>query len=111
MAITFLINGDASLAEETRVLRTQFGDGYLLTQPDGLNSIRTNWSVTFDGLNLSEVNTLLAELRQAKGSGPVQWQSPLDTAPQNYRIGNWTVTAYSGQVYAVACPLELMIEP
>lgn len=111
MAITFLPKGDDTLNEETRVLAVQFGDGYKQTAPDGLNNVVTRWQVTFDGLIKSEVNTLLAELRQAKGSGPVQWQSPLDTAPQNYRIGSWTVTAYSGQIYAVACPLELIIEP
>lgn len=111
MPITFLVNGNAQLEEAPRNKSVRFGDGYQHVTPDGINTIIPRWKVVFDGLLKSELNQLLAELRTAHGAGPVQWQSPLDDAPLNYRVQTWSVTAKEGLIYDLNCTLERVIAP
>ncbi len=59
-----------------RVLRAQFGDGYEQRSPDGLNSVRRSWTVTWSVIGAEEKDALMSFLTQMGGVQSFFWTMP-----------------------------------
>lgn len=60
---------------EPSVNVTKFGDGYELRVPDGINTEKTSWSLTFSRVS-EETREILAFLRKQAGVKAFQWTTP-----------------------------------
>lgn len=78
---TWVPDYNGSEESKPRVLEAPFGDGYLQSAPDGLNSILRTWSYTFSDRDISETNAILDFLKSRLGNVQFTFNVP-DTVPQ-----------------------------
>lgn len=81
-----------SVAPEFSVDSTQFGDGYEMRRPSGINSVRETWSVSWDVLRSDQYKVLYSFLTARKGVEAFLWQAPWDDAPKR-----WVCTGMSSR--------------
>lgn len=72
-------NPDYGLAEdpEFKVKSVNFGDGFVQSQPDGLNSVKRVWSLTWGDLSEAEKDLLYDFFISRKGVYSFLWIKPL----------------------------------
>lgn len=63
---------------EFSVDTVSFGDGFEQSSPAGINSIRDQWSLTWNLLRREEFDELYSFLVSKRGSEPFQWSIPDD---------------------------------
>ena len=96
-------------SEEPKVLVTQYGDGYIERAGHGLNAQARDFSLKWEGLTLTEVNSLVTFFRARKGYEAFLW-TPVDEAtaikcicqtwkPSKDDADNWNLTAQFKQVF------------
>ncbi len=85
MPLTTKISQNHSKRVKQRLLTAQFGDGYFTSAPDGLNSIYEEWDISWEGVNQTDRNTIIAAL-QAAGTDVLTWTPPGDASQKKYQI-------------------------
>ncbi len=108
--IPYTPNADCTRTQEQNRRIAVFGDGYQQASRSGRKQSIKTWSATFSNFTADTLNDFLQILRAAKGTGPVQWQSPMDNEPQNYLVKSWTTNGLSGKVYEVTVEMEEFVE-
>jgi phage-related protein len=81
------------LAQEPRVLRTNYGDGYEARVADGINNDLQSWSLTFVG-KTADMTTIVAFFRTEGGVTNFDWTPPNESAGK-YVVASWS-RAYNG---------------
>jgi len=61
------------------ILKAEFGDGYVMAQPNGINSLLRVHTLIFTRIPLVDRNTIDAFLVAHKGTIPFDWTAPGDT--------------------------------
>lgn len=92
----FLPKFDATIDESARIISARFGDGYEQRSPDGINNLKTNYSLTFPGLYKADGDELEAFFRAQKGAFSIQWTPPNSTIPLNFVVRSWRRAYDSG---------------
>ncbi|PHM68139.1 phage tail protein [Xenorhabdus kozodoii] len=77
---------------EPVVRSVQFGDGYKQTTGDGINAQRESWPLSFVG-SLSEIESVIAFLREHQGWRSFKWRSPLSELGL-YQAGKFNIQAH-----------------
>jgi phage-related protein len=77
-----------TLTPEFAVDTNQFGDGYELRRPAGLNSVTESWQLNWNALSLQEYELLHGFLVARKGVEAFRWQAPWDSVAKA-----WVCTA------------------
>lgn len=95
-----------ALAEEPRVNRTSFGDGYELRVAEGINSRPVKWDVRFIDTPQREV---LAFLRARGGVEAFDWIDPFGAAGA-YVCRTWNASHHGKWVYELAATFEQVFE-
>jgi len=90
---------DSSQEESTKVLESVFGDGYSQTVPDGINSIKRVWNVSFTG-SISYVNEIRDFLRLRGGTESFDW-TPVGEEAGKWKCKNWSKVFPSGNVHKI----------
>ena len=72
-----------------KVRKTNFGDGYQQRVADGLNSARTVWNLSFQGLTTTDANTVEAFIEARGGHESFYW------TPPNGSQGRWVCEGLS----------------
>lgn len=79
---------------EPRVLRQVFGDGYEERARDGINTIRSIWSVQAEGLTDTQKTNLASQLDSWAGVTSFNWDPYGNATTRKYVCDTWSfVTA------------------
>ncbi len=78
-----------------RFLRADLGDGYDQRSGDGIQTIKEEWSVTFEALDQTSANTLIAFFEDLQGYQKFEWIPFRQTVEKKFICVNWT-EAYPG---------------
>ena len=105
---TFTVD-EASKQVTFRTIETSFGDGYEQVAIDGINAVMKEWTVTFTDLTESEADSLMNLINGVYGI-LIDWQSPDDASPKNYRIKSYTATRKRGKIVSISCTLKFVNE-
>jgi phage-related protein len=66
-----------SEVEWTPMIReAKFGDGYAQRTGDGINNVPEKWSLTFDTIDVTQANAIIAFLKAQGGYQPFDWTNP-----------------------------------
>ena len=63
----------SSVDESPRVQETRFGDGYVQSAPDGINTLEQRWDLLFEGVDDAVANDIVAFLRVRGGAEVFDW--------------------------------------
>lgn len=74
---------------EPKILKSDFGDGYTATTPDGLNHIRRRCEVQWINIHKLNADTIEAFLEARGGSEPFLWTAPDDDTERRWRCERW----------------------
>lgn len=85
------ISPGSGMEENARVLVAQFGSNYAQRAADGLNSVSSQYSVTFENLTRDEGETIIAFFRARKGSEAFYFTPPGDSEKM-WRCEKWSRT-------------------
>ncbi|MCE7031017.1 phage tail protein [Jiella avicenniae] len=86
---------------EIKILRAQFGDGYAQATADGLNHIRRVVDLTWEVLDRTERDQIIAFLNERAGYKTFYYQMPHDNTPTRFVCSEWSDTAISGNFHRV----------
>ena len=92
---------------EPTVNVVQFGDGYELRVPEGINSEKTTWNLTFSRV-ASEANEIIAFLRKQGGYKAFKWTTP-EKEPVVCVCRSWKRTRNEGYI-EITCAFERVYE-
>lgn len=65
---------------KARINKSQYGDGYDQSSPDGLNHMLREWSVNFNNRSRTEVDNIVAFLKARKGVEAFEFEVPDSTS-------------------------------
>lgn len=90
-----------------RVKTVSFGDGYEQRRPDGLNTVKRKWALSWTLLDPIQKSTLMDFLVDKKGVHAFLWTVP--DSLEEYRVvckqmPSWTADAYN--IYSVSAEFE-----
>ena len=89
------ISNQASKSGTPRTLRVEFGDGYNQRADDGINNSGEKWNVGWDGLVMTDANTLEAFLK-SHGAESFDWTPPGESQ-QYFIVLSWNATPIGDQ--------------
>lgn len=94
MASIFTYVPDRGYTRNTKpkVLVYQFGDGYSQRIPDGLNSIRYDYSLTFNNRSIPEANAIIQFFEGTFGAEYFLWTPPQETTQIKVIASDWSNT-------------------
>jgi phage-related protein len=87
-----------------RISRVQFGDGYAMEAPEGLNPFPESWSIVYENLTVAELQSAIAVLKSVAGTDHMTWTSPISPVEQKWRVtaDGWGVTPSTGMHYTLS---------
>jgi phage-related protein len=92
------------LDEQGRVITTNYGDGYVVDLPDGINVISGAFSLSWSFLYPTECDTIVAFFRSHIAS-PFYYTLPGTTETRKWIPSKWTRTYPSINVHALSVTL------
>lgn len=90
----------------TRILRSDFGDGYSQRAADGLNAIRRSWNLTFNNLTATEAEALVQFFIARGGTDIIDWQPVGYGVSKKFTCESWTRTPIAGGYATVSANLK-----
>jgi len=85
-----------------RVLKSQFGNGYVTAAPDGINNIIDEWQLNFENYTQANRDTLAAFLDSVGTWGLFTWTAPGDSVSKSWMVqDNYSETVKAGSVYTI----------
>jgi phage-related protein len=94
---TYVPSYTTSGSDKFAELKTQFGDGYTQTTPDGINAIKETWNLVFDPIAVADI-TAIRDFFRSKVGQSFTWTNPSGVEKRFQRTGevNWTLVGLSG---------------
>lgn len=107
MAGTFTWVPDYDAAEDvsTKVIKAQFGDGYELRVPDGINAVKSTWALAFTLRTKVEVTAIAAFLRERAGAESFNWAPPGEVA-RTFKCESWKRVLRTDSDSSLSCSFE-----
>lgn len=94
---------------KTRVLTSQFGDGYSQRTPDGINSVTDSWPLNFTLRTRALVKSIADFLKARAGSEAFYWMTPNgDTIKVICK--EWTPTYNHDTDCSISCTFEQVFD-
>ncbi|MDR2208812.1 MAG: phage tail protein [Azoarcus sp.] len=100
---TWTHDWDATLSEEPRQNRAEFGDGYSQVTAAGFNNNPRSWALTFNNRTEAEINAIVAFLR-AHHDG-FDWVDP-DGIPGRFECRNWNSVRQKALLKSLSATFE-----
>lgn len=101
----------SSLAEEPRVKRAKFGEGYEQRQGDGLNSTPQIWELSFEEVDDSIADSIVAFWRTHAGVESFEWTPKWETVAIRVTCGKWTRSIAGAGLSHLSARFEQVFEP
>lgn len=79
----------ASRQVEARVLKASFGDGYAQRAADGINTLNDRYDLTWENIDRSEAETILAFLEARGGYESFTWTPPGGATALKWTCETW----------------------
>lgn len=105
------ISPGSEIQEKARVLKANFGGGYVQRSGDGINSVIGNYNVVFENLRRSEAKTLVDFFRAQRGYKAFYFTVPGDPAPRLWTCEEWTRRHVGGIFDSVAATFMEVFNP
>jgi phage-related protein len=86
----------------TRVLKTEFGDGYGQRVGDGINTVRETWDLNWGSLTPDEATNADFFLRARGGYDAFLWTPPRATVAKKWTCESWTLTPLDAPLAAAS---------
>jgi phage-related protein len=108
LPLTEMISQSSPGRYKNRVLRSQFGDGYEQSTVDGINATLGQWDLSYENLNETEYDTLIAALDAVGSWDYLTWQSPFDAGVKRWKVTDdgISINAVSGELYNISFTLR-----
>jgi len=74
----------------TRFLQADLGDGYTQRAGDGIQTVVESWNVTFDALDTTTANTLIAFFEDLDGYQKFEWIPFRQTVEKKFICPDWS---------------------
>lgn len=100
-----------SLDEEPRVKKAKFGDGYEQRQADGINSTAQIWSLSFEEVDDSIADVIIAFWRTHGGVDSFDWTPKWATSPIRVVCPRWGRTIAGVGLSNMTARFEEVFEP
>lgn len=89
------------------ILVAKNGNGYEHRMANGINYKRDVWSVSWEGLNTTDKNTVITFLETVSDGSTITWTSPFDTVEKKYVLdGDYSIQDTGGAIFTITCPLR-----
>lgn len=87
-------NPDKALKQniKPRILKAQFGDGYMQRARDGINTLAEDWSLTWKNRTVAEGRALTDFFESTQGIHKFTWTPPYSTESINVIVESWDVS-------------------
>jgi phage-related protein len=91
-----------------KILRAEFGDGYLQAAGDGINPFKEEWSLSFTARPKADIDAIADFVKSKNGTVPFFWTPPDETTPKKW----FTVGAINGprkvgpDIYSISFDIE-----
>lgn len=102
---TWLPDYDAEEDVATAVLTAKFGDGYEQRAQDGINSVKSKWSLTFSLRTKAEVSAIADFLRARAGAISFEWAPPGETL-RKFKCTSWRRALRTDSDSRLSCTFE-----
>lgn len=97
----------SNLSLDQTVLEAKFGDGYSQIVPDGINADFDEITLSWTGLDATDVDAIKATYRAKGRSVPIYYTVPWDAAPKLWRFsGPLSIDTPTQGRYNVSVPLR-----
>lgn len=101
----------SNLDEEPRVKRAKFGDGYEQRQGDGINTTAQLWDLSFEEVDDSIADTIIAFWRTHGGVDSFDWTPKWGTAPIKVVCRKWGRSIAGIGLSSLSAKFEQVFEP
>lgn len=101
----------SATTHEPRVLRADFGDGYVQRTGDGLNALSRKLEATFQALTNTEADAILSFFEDRKGYLPFLWTLPGEATPRQWIAKSWRRTFSGKGIAEITAGLEETFDP
>lgn len=95
-----------SKTTKTRVRRADFGEGYSQRAIDGLNSIKREVSLNFEGLSSSQADDIETFLIARAGAEVFYYTLPDEGSARKWICGEWQRGPQAGTLRSISMVLE-----
>lgn len=107
LVLTDKISQSSTKTRKHRILKSQFGDSYAQTAPDGINNKIDMWTINYENLSTTDRATLWTFLDTTGGADTFTWTAFGDSTQKTWRItGDISEQFTSGGVFSVSFQAE-----
>lgn len=89
-----------------RFLKADLGDGYTQRSGDGIQTTKDNWSVTFEALDTTDANTLIAFFEERDGYQNFTWIPFRETVAKKFICPQWNESYLGNSLTTVNATFE-----
>lgn len=101
----------SSLSEEPRVKRAKFGEGYEQRQGDGINSTAQQWDLSFEDVDDSIADAIIAFWRTHAGVDSFDWTPKWGTTAIRVTCSKWGRSIAGEGFSNLSAKFEQVFEP
>lgn len=87
---TYIPDRGYTKTTKPRILLNQFGDGYAQRTRDGINTIQSEWTLTFTSRSIAEANAIIAFFETTYGVTPIDWTPPQESTTVKVIASDWS---------------------
>ena len=77
-----------------RTLRSSFGDGYLATRADGINSKIVEWDLEYNDFPIADIQAIETFLDNQAGSTTFLWTPPYESTATKWKLQDEYKSSY-----------------
>lgn len=106
LILTDKISQSSQAGREYRVTKTKFGNGYEQRAKDGINNIVDSWSLSWEALNQTDMNSLSSFFDSLGGTSYFTWQAPTDSTVKKWVVSKFSIQVLGGSHYTVNVSID-----
>lgn len=87
---TYIPDRGYTKTTKPRILLNQFGDGYAQRTRDGINTVVSEWNLTFTSRSITEANAIIAFFDATYGITTIDWTPPQESTMVKVIASDWS---------------------
>lgn len=105
------VSQSSSRTTSNDIIKVSLGNGYEQRTPNGINYQRDHWSITWDGMNSTERDTVVSFIQAISDGSVATWTSPFDASSKKFVLdGDWTLSDSGGNVYTITATFRQVFD-
>ena len=94
-----------------KILKAEFGDGYMQATRDGLNNVRRVLTLEWSVLTIEQAQAIETFLETHGGTTPFLWTPPNGTSPLKWTCAEWSMNYREADLRSVSAKFEQSFNP